>query len=105
MRDVYASTRLLLFPSLYEGYGLAAVEPLFEGTPVVANGYPAILEGVAEGACVVPYAASTAHWLEATERVLAERPAWVARGRARAAVLRERQAREVLAFEAFLQAL
>lgn len=37
MRQKYSSSRVVLFPSLYEGYGMVAVEPMFVGTPVVSS--------------------------------------------------------------------
>jgi glycosyltransferase involved in cell wall biosynthesis len=102
MRHFYERTGLLLFPSLYEGYGMVAVEALCSGTPVVASDYPAIREGVGDGACIVPFTASHEHWRRASEQVLNERAAWVTKARARAAILQERQERELDALLHFL---
>lgn len=102
MRHFYERTGLLLFPSLYEGYGMAAVEALCSGTPVVASDYPAIREGVGDGACIVPFTASNEHWRRASEQVLNERARWVTKAKARAVVLYERQEQE---FDALLHFL
>lgn len=37
MREVYKKTRILLMPSLYESYGMAALEAMASGIPVLAH--------------------------------------------------------------------
>ncbi|MGW3569069.1 glycosyltransferase family 4 protein [Streptomyces sp. NPDC000941] len=46
-RDVWARTRVLLMPSVYESYGMAAVEAMCSGIPVIAAPTPGLLESVA----------------------------------------------------------
>lgn len=41
---LYRNARFTVFPSLAEGFGLAAAESLSFGTPVIVSNYPALLE-------------------------------------------------------------
>lgn len=43
-RDVWARTRILTAPSIYESYGMAAVEALASGIPVIAHPTPGLRE-------------------------------------------------------------
>lgn len=43
-RDVWKRTKILLMPSIYESYGMAGVEALASGIPVLANPTPGLLE-------------------------------------------------------------
>ncbi len=47
---LYRHARMLLFASLYEGFGLPALEAMAFGLPVVASTAPAVLEVTADGA-------------------------------------------------------
>lgn len=94
VRDFYAGVRLLMFASRYEGYGMAAVEPGFVGTPTVATDYPAIREGVGQAARIVPYDGGTDAWLAGLAEVIAGRPVWSERALERSAALIERQGDE-----------
>lgn len=105
MNGFYDRTGMLLFPSLYEGYGLAAVEPLYRGTPVVAREYPAIVEGVGDGARLVPFASTGDEWFDAVSETLANKCKWAACAHQRAAYLREREQSEMRDFVDFLEAL
>ncbi|MEZ3180808.1 glycosyltransferase [Streptomyces pimonensis] len=49
-RHVWAQTRVLLMPSVYESYGLAAVEALASGIPVIAHPTPGLREALADAA-------------------------------------------------------
>jgi glycosyltransferase involved in cell wall biosynthesis len=105
VRDFYASVRVMMFASHYEGYGMAAVEPGFVGTPTVATDYPAIREGVGDAARIVPHDGDTAAWIAGLAEVLADRPAWSARALDRANWLLDRQRDEFDAAHAFLTRL
>jgi glycosyltransferase involved in cell wall biosynthesis len=106
MRAVYRAARVVLFPSTYEGYGMTAVEALYAGTPVVASNYPAILEGMGDGASTLcPYTAGKPAWRAAVDEVLRNPGDWQARGRARVDVLERRQVQEVEGLVGFLAAL
>lgn len=52
-RDVWARTRVLLMPSVYESYGMAAVEALASGIPVVAHPTPGLREALGDAAVFV----------------------------------------------------
>lgn len=47
-RDVWAHTRVLLVPSVYESYGMAAVEALASGLPVIAHPTPGLREALGD---------------------------------------------------------
>nr|WTC12569.1 glycosyltransferase family 4 protein [Streptomyces anthocyanicus] len=47
-KDVYARTKVLLAPSVYESYGRVAVEAMCSGIPVVAHPTPGLMESLGE---------------------------------------------------------
>jgi glycosyltransferase involved in cell wall biosynthesis len=53
LRVFYSAAELFAFPSLYEGFGLAPLEAMACGTPVVASNLPALVEAVGEAAELV----------------------------------------------------
>ena len=77
----------MVFPSLYEGFGLPALEAMACGTPVICANTAALPEIVGEAAIVLsPY--DERAWAEAMARVLEDgalREELRARGLARAA--------------------
>lgn len=52
-RDVWARTRVLAVPSIYESYGMAAVEALASGIPVIAHPTPGLRESLGDAATFV----------------------------------------------------
>jgi glycosyltransferase involved in cell wall biosynthesis len=50
LQSLVAGAQALLYPSLYEGFGLPPLEAFAAGTPVVASDLPVIREVVGEGA-------------------------------------------------------
>ncbi|WP_434593262.1 glycosyltransferase [Streptomyces sp. A5-4] len=46
--DVWARTRVLLMPSIYESFGMAAVEALASGIPVIAHPTPGLREALGD---------------------------------------------------------
>lgn len=54
MRDeVYAHTRIVLMPSLYESYGRVAVEAMCSGIPVIAHPTPGLQEAIGDAGVFV----------------------------------------------------
>jgi len=53
LKVFYRAAELFAFPSLYEGFGLAPLEAMACGTPVVASDLPALVEAVGESAELV----------------------------------------------------
>jgi glycosyltransferase involved in cell wall biosynthesis len=51
--DVWAQTRVLLVPSVYESYGLVAVEALASGIPVIAHPTPGLREALGDAGVFV----------------------------------------------------
>ncbi|MFJ5037942.1 glycosyltransferase family 4 protein [Streptomyces parvulus] len=105
--DVWARTRLLLMPSLYESYGMAAVEALASGIPVIAHPTPGLREALGDAAVFIDRA-DTAAWTDAVRTLYADGPARdaaTAAARERSAYLAERSARELDAWVASVRAL
>jgi glycosyltransferase involved in cell wall biosynthesis len=53
LRVFYKAAELFAFPSLYEGFGLAPLEAMACGTPVVASDVPSLVEAVGDAAELV----------------------------------------------------
>jgi glycosyltransferase involved in cell wall biosynthesis len=53
LRVFYRAAAVFAFPSLYEGFGLAPLEAMACGTPVVASNLPALVEAVGDAAELV----------------------------------------------------
>jgi glycosyltransferase involved in cell wall biosynthesis len=98
--DLYRASRLFLFSSRYEGFGLPLLEAMASGTPVVTTTHSAIPEVVGEAALTAPAGDATG-LAGAALRILddpAFRDAMIARGRERAAGFSwEESARRTLA--------
>lgn len=53
LRVFYRAAAVFAFPSLYEGFGLAPLEAMACGTPVVASDIPPLVEAVGDAAALV----------------------------------------------------
>src|SRR6202035_1444945 len=53
LRVFYRAASAFAFPSLYEGFGLAPLEAMACGTPVVASDIPSLVEAVGDAAELV----------------------------------------------------
>ena len=53
LKVFYRAASLFAFPSLYEGFGLAPLEAMACGTPVVASSVPSLVEAVGDAAELV----------------------------------------------------
>ncbi|MEM9291990.1 MAG: glycosyltransferase family 1 protein [Acidobacteriota bacterium] len=69
LATLYRRARAVVFPTLYEGFGLPAVETQSAGTPLLASDIPVLREVAGEGALYCPPRDAEA-WGQALERLL-----------------------------------
>jgi glycosyltransferase involved in cell wall biosynthesis len=100
LRSLYHCATALVYPSLYEGFGLPLLEAMASGTPVIASRAAAIPEVVADAGMLVE-PEDTAAWADAIVKVVNDehlREQLRTRGLARASTFTwERTARATLA--------
>ncbi len=96
MRTAYRNSRILLFPSYAEGYGMTPVEALLSGTAVVSSNYPAVLEAVGDGAYTLcPYTDNHQTWRRAVNDVLNNLEYWREQGSKQAARVAQQEKDEL----------
>lgn len=71
LRGLYGAATLVAFSSLYEGFGLPAVEAMACGVPVVASSIPPLVESLGDAAELVP-PEDEESWREAIATLLAD---------------------------------
>jgi len=103
VEDALINTDLFFFPSRYEGYGMIPVEAIYFGKPVVALDYPAVREGLGEGAYYVRWDAESKEVIEAIEEVMFDIEDWRNKAQERVKFLKEREKTELKEFIAFLE--
>jgi glycosyltransferase involved in cell wall biosynthesis len=87
LRDLYRHCAVLLFPSLYEGFGLPPLEAMACGAPVIASNRASLPEVVGDGGLLLSPDDPDA-WANAVETLASDehqRAELTGRGRARAA--------------------
>jgi glycosyltransferase involved in cell wall biosynthesis len=77
----YNAAEWLVYPSVYEGFGLPVLEALACGTPALVSDVSSLPEAVGEGGLCLP-PEDVAAWAEALRRALGD-PAWRAEASAR----------------------
>lgn len=83
--ELYSQASAVVYPSLYEGFGLPVLEAMQCGAAVIASRDPALLE-LSEGACLHAAADEPIAWLEAMEAVLKNPQPWRERAKLRSKV-------------------
>jgi glycosyltransferase involved in cell wall biosynthesis len=94
--DVWAQTRVLMMPSIYESFGMAAVEALASGIPVVAHPTPGLREALGEAGTFIDRA-DVRSWVAAISQLYPDgerRAAAVAASFARSAFLADQMGAE-----------
>jgi glycosyltransferase involved in cell wall biosynthesis len=67
IRKIYAQTRILLMPSVYESYGRTALEAMVSGIPVIASPTPGLKESLGEAGI---FCGDDVHeWVEAIKKL------------------------------------
>jgi glycosyltransferase involved in cell wall biosynthesis len=108
MEDVWESTDLFIFPSRFEGYGMAAVEPMIHGVPVMVQNYPSVIEAVGEGGIIMPYGCDSREWVETIEELFFDDEEYgeiQQKGYERVKVLQDRQHEEIGGLIKFMEKL
>jgi glycosyltransferase involved in cell wall biosynthesis len=67
----YAGARAFVLPSIYEGFGLPALEAMASGTPVISSSAGSLREVVGDAGILID-PTDVDRWVEAIERVLAD---------------------------------
>lgn len=86
-RDVWQHTRILLVPSTYESYGMAAIEAMCSGIPVIATDTPGLREAT-QGAAMLMDTRCPQAWNKALHEVQRDWVKWSDKSYKRAAQLR-----------------
>jgi len=108
MEDVWESTDLFIFPSRFEGYGMAAVEPMVHGVPVMVQDYPSVREAVGDEAIIMPYGIDSREWIETIEELFFDDEEYEEiqqKGYERVRTLREREDDEITDLITFMEKL
>lgn len=95
--DVWAQTRVLMMPSIYESYGMAAVEALASGIPVIAHPTPGLREALGDAGVFIDRA-DVRSWVAAIRTLYPEgerRAGAVAASFARSAFLADQMGAEI----------
>ena len=108
MEDVWDATKLFIFPSRFEGYGMSAVEPMMHGVPVMVQDYPSIREAVGDAAIIMPYGEDSKEWIETIEELFfddEEYAEFKEKGYKRVSQLLDREHGEMSQFIEFMEKL
>lgn len=77
-QDVWARTKVLLMPSIYESYGMTGIEACYQGIPVLANPTPGLLESLGQAGWFIERT-DVAGYADAVESLLTDEGLWQSR--------------------------
>lgn len=69
LRSIYAQTRILLMPSIYESWGRVATEAMCSGIPVICTNTPGLRENVGEGGIFIEDRNDLNSWVMAIKKL------------------------------------
>jgi glycosyltransferase involved in cell wall biosynthesis len=104
-KDVYKyleQTRVLLVPSMYETYGMSAIEAAGSGIPTVHVDTPHVREGIGDAAVLI-YPLSIAEAAAGIKLIENNYNSYSEKARARAEWIQDRQAVELDKFSEFIK--
>ena len=108
MEDVWDATKLFIFPSRFEGYGMSATEPMIHGVPVIVQDYPAIKEAVGDAAITMPYGTDSKDSIETIEDLFFDDEQYAEykeKGHQRIIDLTDREDEELIQLIAFIKSV
>lgn len=78
MRAVYAQSRVVIMPSLYESYGMVCAEAMCNGVPVVCTRTKGLMEagGTAPTFVDLPKRNTLDYWIEPVRKLMTDDAAW-----------------------------
>lgn len=95
----YSEASVILMPSMYESYGMVAMEAMSRGIPVLVSGTPGLRECIGSGGWIIEDRENLESWQVGLDDYLADYDHAVAQSHARYAELQEQTKQDLEVFE------